>query len=253
MYEYELNFEGLKFSECADGNSHVMICEAMIGILYNIILVVLLFLFELNLHGESLCLLSPLNMSPQWTHIQNFCIHHLPFVTEETQIHNWEHLSSLCNWSGTVPIHLPSKEFSLALVFKCLLRTDDAPVWQSFVLVQPGHFPLHTILTPFNLVSPQMPSSMICFQSGVLSNKQQYYLRHHFLCSVPYRKFIKCYIVLLSSSLKGKLEIPRMHCAWLSLWMLYRHSSSSLITVWAESFFTHLRSSSNPKLQDPCR
>jgi len=55
----------LKFSECADGNSHVMVCEDMTWILYNIILALLLLLFELNLHGESLCLLTPLNMSPQ--------------------------------------------------------------------------------------------------------------------------------------------------------------------------------------------
>lgn len=65
MYECELNFEGLKFSECADGNSHVMVCEDMTWILYHIILALLLLLFELNLHGESLCLLTPLNMSPQ--------------------------------------------------------------------------------------------------------------------------------------------------------------------------------------------
>ena len=149
MYECELNFEGLKFSECADGNSHVMICEAMTRYCITLSLVLLLLFFGLNLHGESLCLLSPLNMSPQWTHIQHFRIQHLLPVTEGAQIHNWEHLSSLFNWwvwgwSYTSAF----QELSLALLFKCLPRTDDAPGWQNFVLVQPGPFPLHTILTP---------------------------------------------------------------------------------------------------------
>lgn len=65
MYECELNFEGLKFSECADGNSHVMIRESMTRYCITLSLVSLLLFFELNLHGESLCLLSSLNMSPQ--------------------------------------------------------------------------------------------------------------------------------------------------------------------------------------------